>query len=68
MVLKVRKVITMLEECCPWCIFNAKTIRNAVNITANFEKSHSKISHFRPQKSEKSPAKSWRDVIIIFVN
>ncbi len=33
--------------------FHCKTIRNAANITANFEKSRSKISHFRPQKSEK---------------
>ncbi len=44
--------------------FHCKTIRNAANITASFEKSHSKISHFRPQKSEKSPAKSCRDWII----
>ncbi len=41
--------------------FHCKKRRNATNITANFEKSRSKISHFRPQKSEKSPAKSWRD-------
>ncbi len=59
-VLEVRKVITMLEVCCPWYIFHCKTIRNA----ANFEKSRSKISHFRLQKSEKSPAKSRRDWII----
>ncbi len=52
MVLEVRKVMTMLEECCPWYIFTAK-IRNATNITANFEKSHSKISHFRPQNLKK---------------
>ncbi len=43
--------------------FHCKTIRNAANITANFEKSRSKISHFRPQKSEKSPAKSRRDCV-----
>ncbi len=41
--------------------FHCKTIRNAANITANFEKSCSKVCHFRAQKSEKSPAKSWRD-------
>ncbi len=34
MVLGVRKVITMLEECFPWYIFTAKQ-RNAANITAN---------------------------------
>ncbi len=33
--------------------FHCKTKRNAANITPNFEKSRSKISHFRPQKSEK---------------
>ncbi len=33
--------------------FHCKTIRNAANITAKFEKSRRKISHFRPQKSEK---------------
>ena len=38
--------------------FHCKTIRNVANITANFEKRRSKISHFRPQKSEKSSAKS----------
>ncbi len=36
--LEVRKVITILEECCLWYIFTAKTIRNA-----NFEKSRSNI-------------------------
>ncbi len=45
MVLEVRKVRRMLSHC--------KAIRNAANITANFEKSRSKIRHFRLQKSEK---------------
>ncbi len=44
--------------------FHCKTIRNVANITTNFEKSRSKISNFRPQKSDKSPAKSWRDLYI----
>ncbi len=47
--------------------FHCKTIRNAANFTANLEKSRSKISHFRPQKSEKSPAKSWRDCINVYI-
>ncbi len=33
--------------------FHCKTIRNIANITANFEKSRSKISHFRPSKIRK---------------
>ncbi len=33
--------------------FHCKTRRNGKNITVNFEKSRSKISHFRLQKSEK---------------
>ncbi len=69
-ILEIRTVITMLEACCPWYIFTAKQ-RNAANVTANFtahfEKSRSKISHFRPQKSEKSPAKSWRDCINVYI-
>ncbi len=46
--------------------FHCKTIRNAANITAKFEKSPCGIlgrSHFRLKKSEKSPAKSWRDCL-----
>ncbi len=31
--------------------FHCKTIRNTANITANCEKSRSKISNFRPQKT-----------------
>ncbi len=50
----VRRMLSMVY-------FHCKAIRNAANITTNFEKSRSKISHFWPQKSEKSPAKSWRD-------
>ncbi len=61
MVLKVRKVNNNVRRMLSMVCFHCKTIRNAANITANFEKSHSKISHFRPQKSEKSPSKSWRD-------
>jgi len=54
MVLKVRKVITKLEECCPWYIFTEKQLEMAqINITANFEKSCCNICNFRPQKSEK---------------
>ncbi len=48
MALEVRKVITMLEECCPWYIFTVKQQRNAGNITANFEKTRNKMSNFRP--------------------
>ncbi len=33
--------------------FHSKTIRNSANFTADFEKSRSKISHFRPQKKLK---------------
>ncbi len=47
--------------------FHCKKIRNAANITANFEKSRSKISHFRPQKSEERPAKSWRDQFMAII-
>ncbi len=53
----VRRMLSMVY-------FHCKKIRNAENITANFEKSCSKISHFRLQKSEKSPAKSRRDCLI----
>ncbi len=59
--LKSEHVIRMLSM----VYFHCKTIRNAANFTANFEKSHSKISHFRPQISEKSPAKSRRDWFIL---
>ncbi len=48
--------------------FHCKTIRNGANITTNFEKSRSKISHFRPQKSEKSPSKSCRDWLLPIIN
>ncbi len=41
--------------------FHCKTIRNASNITVNFETSRSKIRPFRLQKSEKSPAQSCSD-------
>ncbi len=47
MVLKVRKVLTMLSV----VYFHSNAIRKA----AHFEKSCSKISRFKPQKSEKSP-------------
>ncbi len=43
--------------------FHCKTTRSVANI----KKSRSKISHFRPQKSEKSPAKSWRDCFYVFI-
>ncbi len=62
MVLEVRKVITILEECCPWYIFTAK------QETQILRKAAAKSVVFRPQKSEKSPAKSWRDLIIIIIN
>ncbi len=42
---------------------NIRRMLSVVNTTANFEKSRSKISHFSPQISEKSPVKSWRDCL-----
>ncbi len=58
MVLEVRNVRRMLSI----IYFLCKTIRNAANITASFEKSRSKISNFRPQKSEKVPRNPGRIV------
>ncbi len=43
--------------------FHCKTIRNGANITAHFEKSHSKISHFRPQKNRKKSRKILEGLI-----
>ena len=39
-------------------IFN---IRKIVSLIATFWKSSRNISHFRPQQSQKRPAKSWRN-------
>ncbi len=41
-----------------------KRYNNVVHGIFSLQNSRSKISHFRPQKSEKSPAKSWRDWLI----
>ncbi len=49
MVRKSQKSYNNVRRMLSMVYFHCKTIRNA----ANFEKSHSKISHFRPQKTEK---------------
>src|SRR4029434_3766672 len=41
-----------------------KHLKNIATFTATFWKSRREISHFRPQLSQKRPAKSWGDCIV----
>src|SRR4029434_8460959 len=42
-----------------------KHLKNTATFTATFWKSPREISHFRPQLSQKRPAKSWGDCPIL---
>ncbi len=65
MVLEVRKVITKLEECCPWYIFTAKQ-KEMPQISPQIEKSSSKMRNFRP----KNLKKKYREILegLIFID
>ncbi len=53
MVLKVRKVITKLEECCPWYIFTEKQLEMA-HISPQIEKSAAKFVILGRKNQKKS--------------